>query len=121
MVGALSLLVLEKQKDMAILSVMGADTATIKYIFIIEGMLWALIGGAIGMLLGAGLCFAQLQFGLVKLEGLAVENYPIALQMGDFVIVALTVVFVGVVAAWFPARKSAQNNHQTNGIIARLR
>src|SRR5271170_7453037 len=69
MIGALTMLVLEKQKDIAVLKAMGAYDTRIQNIFLTEGFLLAGIGGGTGMLLAFLICLAQLKFKLVKLQG----------------------------------------------------
>lgn len=109
MVGALSLLVLEKEKDMAILQAMGTSPATIRMIFITEGILWALTGGLIGIISGGLLCLGQQHFKWIKLEGsFIIDAYPVSMQPGDFVLVIGTVILVGILAAWYPAMRSAK-------------
>lgn len=109
MIGALSLLVLEKQKDMAILSTMGAQPSTISSIFISEGILWSMTGGIIGLVLGTGLCLGQQHFQWLKMQGsFIIEAYPVALQWQDFVLIIVTIMFVGIVAAWVPAKRASK-------------
>lgn len=109
MVGALSMLVLEKEKDMAILKTMGAQSSAIRRIFLLEGLLWALTGGCIGILLGAGLCLGQQHFKWVKMGGsFIVDAYPVNMQWGDFVLVILTIITVGLLAAWYPSFRATK-------------
>lgn len=109
MVGALSMLVLEKQKDMAILRVMGSMPGDIKKIFLLEGVLWALTGGVIGIIAASLLCVMQQQFGLVKVNGsFAMDAYPVAMSVYDFMLVASTVCVVGIIAAWYPAGRASR-------------
>jgi lipoprotein-releasing system permease protein len=109
MVGALSLLVLEKQKDIAILKAMGATSATVRKIFVTEGLLWAMVGGGLGLLLGAALCMGQSKFQWIKLEGdFIIEAYPVKMQGGDFLLIIVTIVFVGLLASWYPARRATK-------------
>lgn len=109
MVGGLSMLVLEKQKDMAILRAMGARTATIRGIFMAEGILWSLTGGLIGLFLGGLLCWGQQRFGWMKLQGnFIIEAYPVSLQAGDFLVVIGTVVLIGLLASWYPSWKATK-------------
>ena len=105
MIGALSLLVLEKKKDMAILGAMGILPVTIRRVFLAEGVLWSAIGGGSGLLLGGVLCLLQQQFGLVKLEGLIIDAYPVQMLWTDFAVVLVTVCAVGLLAAWFPVQR----------------
>lgn len=107
MVGALTLLVMEKQKDIAILKAMGATPVMIRKLFLLEGMLWALVGGVIGLIAGIFLCLGQQQFQWIKLQGaFIIESYPVALQFSDVVLILATIVVVGIAAAWYPAYRA---------------
>src|SRR5439155_17822733 len=68
-VGSLTMLIIEKQKDITVLFSMGADPVLIRKIFLAEGLMITFIGALIGLSLGAIICFLQQQFGLVKLSG----------------------------------------------------
>lgn len=109
MVGALTMLVLEKQKDIAVLKAMGADDGRIKNIFLSEGLLLAGIGGAGGMLIAFLICAAQQTFQLIKLQGgtFIIDYYPVKMNVQDFLLVTITVIVVGAMAAWIPSRKAA--------------
>jgi lipoprotein-releasing system permease protein len=107
MIGALSLLVLEKRKDIAILKIMGAAPGAIHKIFVVEGILWSLAGGLSGMLLGFLVCLGQQHFHWIKLEGsFIIDAYPVNLQWQDFVWVLLTIIAVGLLASWYPAMRA---------------
>ena len=109
MIGALTLLVLEKKKDIAILRAMGAQERSIRGLFMTEGVLWAVTGGSIGIILGALLCIGQQQFEWIKLEGaFIIEAYPVTMQWTDFLVVILTVIGVGFLASWYPAVRSTR-------------
>lgn len=109
MVGALSMLVLEKQKDIAILKAMGATNEAIKKIFLLEGVLWSLVGGLSGIVLGVTVCLIQLQFGIVKLGGsFVVEAWPVEIQMRDLGLVISTILGVGLLVSWYPAIRSVR-------------
>lgn len=109
MVGALSMLVLEKQKDIGILKAMGALPKTVRLVFILEGVLWSLIGGVSGILLGVLICVLQQQFGIVKLAGtMLADAWPVTMNPADFVLVIVTIIAVGTIAAWFPAARAAK-------------
>ncbi|MBS1775198.1 MAG: ABC transporter permease [Bacteroidetes bacterium] len=108
-VGALSLLVLEKQKDIAILKTMGANSLMIRLVFLFEGVIWAMFGGGIGLLSGWLICLGQQKYHWVKLQGsFIIDAYPVQMQAGDFAVVAITVCLIGMMAAWFPARKAGR-------------
>lgn len=109
MIGALSMLVLEKQKDMAILKAMGSMPGDIRKIFLLEGVLWALIGGVAGLVIGIVVCVLQQQFGLVSMgASFTVESYPVAMSIYDFILVLATISVVGILAAWYPAMRASR-------------
>ncbi len=109
MIGALTMLVMEKQKDIQVMKAMGADNGLVQKIFLTEGLLLSLMGAGIGMLLAAILCIIQVKFQLVPLQGgtFVISYYPIKLKVSDFVLVLATVMVVALIASWFPARKAA--------------
>ena len=109
MIGALSMLVLEKQKDIQILQSMGADKRLIQKIFLSEGILLAIIGAGIGILMAALICVLQLQFKIVPLEGVSfiIDYYPVKMVFSDFIIVIITVFVIALGASWLPARRAA--------------
>ena len=109
MIGALSMLVLEKQKDIQILQSMGADRGWIQKVFLTEGVVLATVGSGIGIILALVLCFLQLQFKLIPLEGTSfiIDYYPVKLVFSDFVIVAITVFIIAVTASWLPSKRAA--------------
>jgi lipoprotein-releasing system permease protein len=107
-VGSLSMLILDKQKDIGILRGMGADKKTIRQIFFFEGLLISLSGAVAGLLLGLSVCFVQQEFGLIKLQGVGsfiINAYPVKLMATDFLYVFLTIVLIGVGAAWVPVQR----------------
>jgi lipoprotein-releasing system permease protein len=109
MIGALTMLVLEKQKDISVLQSMGANTNRIKGIFLTEGILLAGIGGVSGMFIAAIICWLQLQFQIIKLGGdtFIINYYPVKLVMADFLLVGGTVFFIAIIAAYIPSRKAS--------------
>jgi lipoprotein-releasing system permease protein len=108
LIGALLMLALEKRKDMAILLSMGAKPSLVQQIITFEGLILSLSGAFIGLILGGIICWLQIKFGFVKLGGegttFVVNAYPIAFEPLDFVVVFVTVVVLGFVASWYPAR-----------------
>ena len=107
-VGALTMLVLEKKKDIQVLKAMGADNRFIQQIFLNEGILLGVIGGGLGFLLAILLCWMQVHFKLVPLEGnFLIDYYPVKLIPGDFILVGGTILIVVLLASWLPARKAA--------------
>jgi lipoprotein-releasing system permease protein len=110
MVGALTMLVLEKRKDISVLQSLGSDSAFIKKIFLSEGILLAAIGAGAGIIMAFIISFLQMKFHLIKLVGnsFLIDYFPVKLVLTDFILVVLTSVIIAFVASWFPARKASQ-------------
>jgi lipoprotein-releasing system permease protein len=110
MVGALTMLVLEKQKDIQVLQAMGASRQMIRKIFLTEGMVLAGIGASLGILLAVTLYYLQINYKLVPLQGesFLIDYYPVKLVPGDFLLVTVTVILIGLLASWFPANRAAK-------------
>jgi len=107
-IGSISMLILEKKKDIAVLQSMGADEHLIRKIFLLQGMMVSFGGAVAGMFLGAAISFVQQKFGIVKInaEGgsFLIDSYPVMMQVKDFVYVFIVVSLIGFVAAWLPVR-----------------
>jgi lipoprotein-releasing system permease protein len=99
------MLVIDKKKDVAILSAMGASPMLIKRIFLSEGALIAFLGAAIGLLLGGAICWLQDQYGLVGMgmENALVANYPIKLKSIDFVTTSSVIIAITFLISFYPA------------------
>jgi lipoprotein-releasing system permease protein len=109
-VGSLTMLILDKQKDIGILRSLGAKDAVIKQIFFFEGLLISLSGAVAGLLLGLLVCYIQLKFGLVKLQGggsFIINAYPVKMMLTDFIYVFITISIIGAAAAWLPVKRIA--------------
>lgn len=112
MVGALTILVLEKRKDISILNALGASRSFILRVFLNEGFLLAIIGGAIGMLIALVMVLLQQQFHLIPLQGgsFLINYFPVELRLFDFVLVAVTVIVIAFVASFVPALKASRQD-----------
>ncbi|MDP1762623.1 MAG: FtsX-like permease family protein [Sediminibacterium sp.] len=109
MIGALTMLVLEKQTDIAVLKAMGAGEQKIQHIFLSEGLLLAALGGGGGILLATIICWIQIRFQVIKLGGntFIIDYYPVKLVAADFILVTGTVAFIALLAAYIPSRKAS--------------
>lgn len=103
-IGSLTMLILDKKEDVWILKTMGANNKLIQQLFFAEGMLINLLGAFCGMILGTLLCWIQMEFGLLRLNGGIVDFYPIEMKWIDFLSIFSIVFFIGVIASWFPVR-----------------
>lgn len=109
MVGALTMLVLEKKQDISVLHALGANKNFIQKIFLSEGLLLGIIGGGVGMLLALLIGTLQIKYHLIPLQGntFMIDYFPVKMVMSDFLLVALTVMVIALIASWIPARKAA--------------
>lgn len=105
-IGSLTMLIIEKKRDIEILKSLGAGDNLIRKIFIFEGWLISIIGALIGLVLGFLVCWIQQEYGIVKLQGetLIVDSYPVVMKFRDFFVVTGTVLLIGFWAAWYPVR-----------------
>ena len=112
MIGALTMLVLEKQKDISVLHALGGNRKFIQRIFLSEGMLLALIGCGVGMLLALLIAFLQVKYHLIPLAGgsFLIDYFPVKLRLMDFLLVGATVFVIAFIASWLPSRKAAAQN-----------
>lgn len=110
MISALTMLVLEKQKDILVLQSLGAEKSLIQKIFLSEGVLLGSIGAGAGILLATIICLIQLKFHVISLEGnsFLIDYFPVHFLAKDFILVAATALTITLIAAWLPARKAAR-------------
>jgi lipoprotein-releasing system permease protein len=107
-IGSLTMLVIDKRKDIAILSSLGANKQIIQGIFFFEGMMISLIGCIAGVVLGLVFCLLQQHYGLIKMGAAmsVIDAYPVDLEVSNFVLVFLTVGAISVIASGISARLS---------------
>jgi lipoprotein-releasing system permease protein len=109
LVGALTMLVLEKQKDIHVLHAMGARPWDIQKIFLLLSGIMAFMGAFIGGGIASLFCWAQNQFHLIKLGGnsFVIDYYPVKPMAEDYIAIIILVIVIAVLAGWIPARKAA--------------
>ncbi|HYG16262.1 MAG TPA: FtsX-like permease family protein [Bacteroidia bacterium] len=110
-IGSLTMLVIDKKRDISVLKCMGASDGMLRGIFFKEGLLIAFIGAIVGIALGVLVCWLQQTYGLVKLGGggsFVVSDYPVQMKLGDIVLVFFTTMLLGAVTSLYPSVKSAQ-------------
>ncbi len=119
-VGSLTMLVIDKVKDIAILSSLGAGKSLIKRIFLLEGMMITMTGCILGLIIGLIFYYIQHKFGLIKMgEGnnTLVNVYPIALKWQDFLLVFFTVGVFSFLASALSSNLSIKKMDQINQSI----
>ncbi|MCF8372497.1 MAG: FtsX-like permease family protein [Bacteroidales bacterium] len=106
-IGSLTMLIIDKKKDIETLRSLGANFQSIRQIFLLEGWLISISGALIGLLLGILFVVLQQKFGFIKLQGngaFIIDSYPVLLQLKDVLAVFGTVLLMGFFAAWYPVR-----------------
>ncbi|TFF36507.1 ABC transporter permease [Mucilaginibacter psychrotolerans] len=109
-IGSLTMLVIDKRKDIAILTSLGAGKPLIRGIFFFEGMMISMIGCVGGIILGSIICLVQLQFSLIKMgtKMSVLDAYPVAFKASDYLLVFVTVFVIAVIASGISASLSVK-------------
>lgn len=108
---SLMMLALDKKKDISVLFALGAHPQFIKKIFISEGAIISFTGAILGLVLGGTICFLQDQFGLVSMgmENAIVNDYPVKMQVLDFVTTSVLVIVVTFLTSFYPASMASKS------------
>jgi lipoprotein-releasing system permease protein len=109
-VGSLTMIVIQKSRDIGILMSFGYTSAQIRSIFLRQGMIIGVIGCGIGGSLGLLLSWIQLKYEVVKLAGsesFIISAYPIAISSLDVFMVLAGSLILSIIAAWYPAKRAA--------------
>ncbi|MBD5322433.1 MAG: ABC transporter permease [Bacteroides sp.] len=106
--STMSMLIIEKEDNMRILTALGASRSMLRRIFLYEGMLIAIIGGAIGILTGVILCLLQQHYGLISLGGdptqLTITYYPCRPAIPDILLTVSVVLIIGYLSGLISSR-----------------
>lgn len=108
---SLTMLAIDKKKDVAVLYAMGASSGFIKRLFMTEGGIIAFTGAFTGIVLGFIICWLQQTFGIVSMgmQTSVVDAYPVKMHLEDFVLTGLTIMLIVFFASYFPARQAAKD------------
>ena len=107
-IGSLSMLIIDKKKDILTLRNMGAGNKLIKQIFLMEGWLISVLGSISGLFLGTAISWIQQRFGVIKLTGsgsFIIDAYPVQIEALDIFLIWVTVLVIGLFAARYPVRQ----------------
>ncbi|WP_343748849.1 FtsX-like permease family protein [Fluviicola sp.] len=104
LVASLNMLFIEKKENIETMERFGATKQFVFRIFFFEGILIAVKGIIIGLVLGVGVCLLQTHFALLKMPNAANEAFPIILQVKDVLFILATVILLSVLSAYFPVR-----------------
>ena len=109
-VGALTMIVIEKRRDLGALQAMGVSRRDVRRIFLLEGLLVGGLGAGIGLALGLAIALAQKTFGIVKLAeagSFVIDAYPVSIRPLDVGLTVLVAVGLCALAAVYPASRAA--------------
>lgn len=110
-IGSLTMLIIDKKKDIAILKSMGASMQTIKNIFLLQGMLISAYGALSGIITGIAICYIQQKFSIIGLGSsgsFVIDAYPVKIMVWDIVYVLIAVLFIGFIASLIASRNIAK-------------
>lgn len=107
-IGSLTMLVIDKRKDIAVLNSLGAPKEMVSKIFLYEGLMIAMIGCVLGLFVGFAFCYLQMQYGFISMgqANLLVDAYPVSIKFTDFLLVFATVFVISFVASFISSRLS---------------
>lgn len=111
-IGSLSMLVIEKTKDISVLRAMGSQPTLVQNIYLFHGLLSSAIGAIGGLTLGYVFCFLQMHFHFLKLgnageSSFVIDYYPVVLKWADPIIILFIIISISLLASWFPARRAS--------------
>ena len=112
----LSMLVIDKKKDISVLLAMGASQKSVRRTFLYVGAIVALVGAATGLVLGVSLCWLQQRYGFVSM-GMAtsvVDAYPVKMQASDLVFTCVSIIFITLAVSIRPARNASNLDLREN-------
>ncbi len=107
-IGSLSMLIIEKRRDISVLRSLGASRKLIHRIFLSEGVMISLAGALGGIAVGGFVAWLQMRFGIIPLQAegvFIIDTYPVQVEIPDLILVGFTVFCIGLVASAIPLRK----------------
>jgi len=111
-IGGLSMVIVDKTRDIGVMGAMGASLQQIRRIFLAEGMLIGLVGGLAGIICAACFSYLHIRFGVLKLNGgdsfQDMQYFPMRVEILDYFLTLGTVVGVSMLAGIYPSRKAAK-------------
>jgi lipoprotein-releasing system permease protein len=103
-IASLTMLIIDKKKDINTLASFGATPSLIRQIFFLEGLFINFSGGLIGIFVGLFICWLQQTFHFIQMENAVVDHWPVIIKVEDLLLVFGTVVAIGVFSSWLPVR-----------------
>lgn len=108
---SLTMLVIEKKKDISVLFAQGASQRFIRNIFLLEGCIVAFTGAGLGLALGLMVSYAQQEFGIIGMgvQGAIVDSYPIQIEYTDVFMTVVAIIVITLLASIQPAMKAGKS------------
>jgi lipoprotein-releasing system permease protein len=109
-IGSLTMMVMEKHKDIGILKAMGASNKSVRLIFLAEGVIIGIVGTVIGCLIGLSLCWIADTYHLIRLDGEVyyISYLPFKVRIPDVIAICAASLFISFMATIYPARQAAK-------------
>jgi len=109
-VSTLTMVVADKTREIGILRAMGLRAASIRRIFLAQGMVIGIVGTSLGLVLGVAVAMIQEHYKLIKLDQSVyfIDHLPVSLQFGDLGLIVLMSLSIPVLATWYPARQASR-------------
>lgn len=104
LIASLTMLILEKRKDVFTLYSVGFTKKDVRNLFFYEGLLINIFGGVIGLFLGLLICYLQIWFSFVPMPESGMDSYPIVVKFIDIIYILITVISVGLLSSYFPVK-----------------
>jgi len=113
---SLTMLTIQKRKDVAVLYTIGANHRLIRSIFITEGAIIAVIGAGSGLVLGFLICWTQQTFGVVSMgmETAVLQAYPVKIKLADFALTGIVLIAITITASYHPAVQATKRSVAAN-------
>lgn len=103
-VASITMLIIDKKKDIKSLIALGCNKNTIENIFFKEGLMISYLGSISGLIIGTIICLIQMKFHLLKLENAAIEYWPVLLKSQDLLLLIVILFVTGFVSAYLPGK-----------------
>jgi len=109
-ISTLTMVVMEKRKDIAILQSMGATRESIRRIFLIKGCVIGVVGTLLGVFLGLAICLLIQKYRFIELpkDVFLISTVPVRIYLSNFLLVGFASLFVCLLASIYPARQAAK-------------
>lgn len=109
-IGTLTMMVIEKSREIAILKAMGATRNSIMKIFIIQGVLIGIAGTLIGIPLGYGISLLIQHFYSLPADVYYLSHIPVRTRIFDLILVASSAVVISLLSTLYPSWQAAKLN-----------